>query len=114
MEKLYRSPVARGALAAALLAFGIWGFAPYVLHDVGTSAFVNAELTRVATPVAGVLTGRLPQEGDYLAKDERLRLVTARTPDRSRLDEIERQTALAEAGVSLVESQLGEIQHEDG
>src|SRR5207237_6473753 len=74
----------------------------------------NAELTRVATPVAGVLTGRLPREGDYLARDEQLQLVTARTPDRSRLDDLERQTALARASVSLVEQQLAEIQHEDG
>jgi multidrug resistance efflux pump len=114
MEKLYRSRLARGVFAAALLGLGVWGFAPYVLHDVGTSAYVNAELTRVATPVAGVLTGRLPQEGDYLSSDQRLELVTARTPDRSRLDELESQTALASSSVALVESQLGEIQHEDG
>src|SRR5690242_8236028 len=113
MEKLYRSRVARGVLAAVLVALGVWGFAPYVLHEVGTSAYVNAELTRVATPVAGVLTGRLPREGDYLAKDARLQLVSARSPDRSRLDDLERQAALATSSVSLVESQLAEIGRED-
>jgi multidrug resistance efflux pump len=114
MEKLYRSRAARGAFAAVLILIGVWGFAPYVLHDVGTSAYVNADLTRVATPVAGVLTGRLPKEGSYLSRDEHLQLVSARTPDRSRLDELEQQTALAQSSVGLVESQLAEIRQADG
>ena len=105
--------MARAGLVLALVAIAIVGFAPYVLSDVATSAYVNAELTRITTPVAGVLTGRLPGEGSYLARDERLQLVTARTPDRSRLDNLEEQTALAAASVSLVENQLGEIQRDD-
>lgn len=113
MEGLFRSRLARAGLAALLVVVGIWGFAPYVLHDVGTSAYVNAELYRVTTPVAGVLTDRLPQEGAYLTKDQRLQLVTARTPDRSRLDALEQQTALAAASVSLVQAQLAEIAGED-
>ena len=113
MEKLFRSRVARAALAAAVVAAGVWGFAPYVFKDVATSAYVNAELTRVTTPVAGVLTEGLPQEGAYLARDARLQLVTARTPNRARLDELEQQAALAASTVDLMEAQLAEIGHDD-
>lgn len=113
MEKLFRSRAARVGFVVALVAISVWGFAPYLLGDVATSAYVNAELTRVTTPVAGVLTGHLPPEGSYLVRDEPLRLVTARTPDRTRLDDLERQAALAVTSVSLVEDQLGEIRRDD-
>lgn len=113
MEKLFRSRVARGVFAAALVAVGLWGFAPYLLHDVATSAYVNAELTRVSTPVAGVLTDGLPTEGAYIRRNAHLRLVTARTPDRSRLDDLEQQTSLAASSVGLVRTQLEEIRQED-
>jgi multidrug resistance efflux pump len=113
MEKLFRSRIARAALAAAVIAAGVWGFAPYVLKDVATSAYVNAELTRVATPVAGVLTEGLPQEGAFLSKDARLRLVTARTPNRARLDDLEQQAALAASTVDLMEAQLAELGRDD-
>lgn len=113
MEKVFRSRIARAVLAAAIIAVGVWGFAPYVLKDVATSAYVNAELTRVTTPVAGVLTGGLPQEGAYLSRDARLQLVTARTPNRQRLDELEQQEALAASTVALMEAQLAEIARDD-
>jgi multidrug resistance efflux pump len=113
MEKLFRSRVARAALAAAVIAAGVWGFAPYILKDVATSAYVNAELTRVTTPVAGVLTDGLPQEGAYLARDARMQLVTARTPNRARLDDLEQQATLAASTVELMEAQLAEIGQDD-
>ena len=113
MEKLFRSRVARACLVAAVLGAGVFGFAPYIFKDVATSAYVNAELTRVATPVAGVLTEGLPQEGAYLAKDARLQLVTARRPNRARLGDLEQQAALASSTVSLMEAQLAEIAADD-
>ena len=63
MEGLIRSRVARTSAVATLLLLGVWGLAPYVLSDVGTSAFVNAEVTRVSSPIAGVVTPALPREG---------------------------------------------------
>src|SRR5262245_2710908 len=81
VEKFIRSRPARIAFAAAVIAAGLWGFAPYVLNDVATSAYVNAELTQLTTPVAGVLTEGVPEEGTYLSKARGLQLVSARTPN---------------------------------
>lgn len=114
MERLFRSRALRIALAATLIVGGIWGFAPYVLKDVASSAYVNAELTQVATPVAGVLTQGLPREGAYLSQAARLRLVTTRSPSRARLDDLLQQAALADATVALVGSQLAELRSHDG
>ncbi len=112
MEALIRSRVARTSAVATLLVLGVWGLAPYVLSDVGTSAFVNAEVTRVATPISGVVSASLPREGVYIDKDEALELVTARTPDRTRLDDLERQFALKKAAIALVRNQVAEIHRE--
>ena len=113
MEKLFRSRAARVGIAGLLIAGGLWGFAPYVLKDVASAAYVNAELTQVATPVAGVLTQGLPREGAYLSRDARLRLVTARTPSRARLDDLLQQAALADSTVALMETQLAELRSND-
>lgn len=109
MEKLFRLRAPRIVFAFVLVAVGVWGFAPYVFRSVASSAYVNAELMRVSTPVAGVLTEGLPREGAYLTKATSLQLVTARAPNRVRLDDLQQQAALAASTVSLMESQLGEI-----
>ena len=113
MERIIRSRGARILFAATLVAAGAWGFAPYIFRDVANSAFINTELTRISTPVAGVLSPSAPRSGAYIAKDRRLELVAARTPDRSRLDDLEQQAAVANSTVALMERQLGEISNTD-
>ncbi len=113
METLFRSRMARIVIAALMIVGGLWGFAPYVLKDIASAAYVNAELTQVATPVAGVLTQGLPREGAYLSRDARLRLVTTRTPSRARLDDLLQQAALADSTVALMETQLAELRSSD-
>ncbi len=114
MEQVFKSRTLRAVIAAGLVAFGLWGFAPYVFKDVASSAYVNAELMRVSTPVAGVLSTRLPASGSYLRQEQRLHLVTARTPDRSRLDDLERQAATADATAAMMGDQLAELARSDG
>jgi len=113
MERIIRSRTARILFAASLVLTGLWGFAPYIFRDVANSAYINAELTRISTPMAGVLSPAAPRSGVYIAADRRLELVAARTPDRSRLDDLEQQAAVADSTVSLMERQLGEIAHAD-
>ncbi|MEW5684619.1 MAG: HlyD family efflux transporter periplasmic adaptor subunit [Pseudomonadota bacterium] len=113
MERIIRSRPARIIFAAALVLFGVWGFWPYMFRDVANSAYVNAELTRISTPVAGVLSPAAPRSGAYITHDRRLELVAARTPDRSRLDDLEQQSAVADSTVALMEAQLSEISAAD-
>ena len=56
LQRFVRSRVARLGLAASLIALSAWAFLPYVSYRISSSAFVNAELVRVAAPIAGRLT----------------------------------------------------------
>jgi multidrug resistance efflux pump len=112
MERVFRSRLARAGLAGLLLLCGAWGFSPYILGNVG-EAYVNADLKRITTPVAGVLGPDAPAGGSYVDKDRLVTLVTARAPDRTALGELERQTAAAEATVELMQSQVQELDRAD-
>lgn len=99
----------RVALAALLLAAGLYSFLPYLTHHVTTSAFVNAELVRVTAPIGGQVTGELPSEGAYFNKPSRVSLIAAVAPDRRQLLNLEQQLASDRQLVALHESQLAEI-----
>jgi hypothetical protein len=104
-----RSRQLRVAVAGSLAATGLWAFAPYVLNEVGGEAYVNAPLTRISSPIAGVASTALPEIGSYLAAPKRLRMVTARSIDTANLGTLVGQQAALGAGLTLAERQLQEL-----
>jgi multidrug resistance efflux pump len=113
MEYLIRNRALRIAFAGFLLAVGIWAFFPYVFHRVSSSAFVNAELMRVTSPIAGRLALELPQKGQFIAEPTALTLVESPNPDRRQLAIYEQEFALSGARIELDKSQLAELQEQN-
>ena len=62
-QSLVRRRPVRLALASILILAAVWTFVPYLAYRVAPSAFVNAELVRVAAPIAGRLTLGSSQQG---------------------------------------------------
>jgi multidrug resistance efflux pump len=114
IERFVRSRLVRLALASTLLALGAWAFLPYVTSRVASSAFVNAELVRVAAPIAGRLAQDLPHKGDFIAHIETINLVQALSPDQRPLLDLRRQHAVAKERAELAGAQLEEIKAADG
>lgn len=109
LETFVRSRQARVAVAGFLAATGLWAFAPYALNDVGSEAYVNAPLTRIVSPIAGITNDRLPAIGSYIATPTALRLVTARTLDDAALGALNGQQAALGAALTLATGQLREL-----
>jgi len=93
---LRRSRIARVVLAFFLLGLTTWAFAPYFEYRIAPSAFINAELLRVTTPIAGRLTQNIPHKGEFIAWPEKVTLVDSIAPDRRHLLDLERQYATSE------------------
>jgi multidrug resistance efflux pump len=100
-------------LAGGLLATGAWAFLPYLNYRIASSAFVNAELVRVAAPIAGQLTVGLPRKGDFLDRPTALPLIEARAPDQRHLVHLQSQHAVAKERADLARRQLSEIDASD-
>lgn len=113
MESFIRNRIARIGLACALLAVGSWAFFPYLFHRVSSSAFVNAELMRVTSPIAGRLTADLPQKGQFLSEDMPLSLVESRSPDRRQLAVYEQEYAVSTARIQMAADQLDALAAND-
>ena len=113
LQQLIRSRNARVALALILILLSVWAFVPYVAYRIAPSAFVNAELLRVAAPIAGRLAQDLPQKGDFVERPVTVSLVESRSPDRRQLLDLERQYAVAEEQAALARNQLEEISAAD-
>lgn len=113
MEHFIRSRAARIGLACFLLAIGVWAFFPYFLHRVSSAAFVNAELMRVTSPIAGRLTTDLPQKGQFIAQSTTLPLVESPSPDRRQLAIYEQEHAISATRIELALSQLDILQQND-
>jgi multidrug resistance efflux pump len=96
-------------LALTLIAMGGWAFLPYLTHRVAASAYVNSELIRVTAPIPGRLALTLPHKGDFLAHATSVTLIEALSPDRRRILDLERQSALATESSALARKQLLEI-----
>lgn len=99
----------RLALALTLIAAGGWAFLPYLTYRVAPSAFVNAELMRVAAPFSGRLTRNLPSKGEFIKAATNVSLVETLSPDRRHLFDLERQHALAKERAELARRQIAEI-----
>ena len=68
LQRLIRNRMARLGLAFGLIVLSAWAFLPHLSYRIASSAFVNAELVRVAAPIAGRLTRDLPRKGDFIEK----------------------------------------------
>lgn len=108
-ETVVRSRRSRVAVAATMAACGVWAFAPYVLNEVGGTAYVNAPVLHVSSPIAGITQPGLPPPGSYIAAPTRLRLVLARSVDDAALGALLGQRAALSAALALGNRQLGEL-----
>ncbi|HWP89032.1 MAG TPA: hypothetical protein VNM70_14205, partial [Burkholderiales bacterium] len=113
IERTVRNRAVRLSLATVLLAVSAWAFSPYVGSRIGSSAFVNAELTRVTSPFAGRLTSDLPRRGEYIVRARTVTLVEALAPDQRHLFDLRQQYAVAEKRAALTRAQLEEIKSSD-
>jgi multidrug resistance efflux pump len=113
METLIRSRAARIALALGLVGISLWAFLPYVLSQVSSSAFVNAELVRVTSPIAGRLTFDLPHKGAFVPRAASLPLVESPSPDRRQLAIYEQDQAVAKARIAMALDQLRSLKVND-
>jgi multidrug resistance efflux pump len=113
MERALRLRVLRVSLATTLIAAALWAFSPHFSSRVGSSAFVNAELVRVTSPIAGRLTSDLPHRGDFIAEAQTVKLVQALAPDQRHLFELRQQHTVAKQRAELARTQLEEIKKFD-
>jgi multidrug resistance efflux pump len=109
LQRFIRSRLARVGLAVVLIVLSAWAFLPYVTYRIAPSAFVNAELMRVAAPIAGRLTRDLPRKGDFVDQPVTVSLIKSLSPDRRHLLDLDRQHAVAEEHAALARKQLEEI-----
>jgi multidrug resistance efflux pump len=113
VERFVRSRLVRLALALTLVAVSAWAFLPYLHSRVASSAFVNAEMVRVTTPIAGRLAQNLPRKGDFVGRATTIDLVQERSPDQRHLLDLRRQHAVAKERAELATAQLEEIKATD-
>jgi multidrug resistance efflux pump len=109
LQQFIRSRNVRIGLAAVLVASGTWALLPYATYRIAPSAFVNAELLRLAAPIPGRLTQDLPHKGDFFAQPVTMPLINSLSPDRRHLLDLDREYALAQEHVTLAQRQLEEI-----
>src|SRR5438067_6915870 len=113
LQRFVRSRPVRLAVALTLTIVGGWAFFPYVAYRVASSAFVNAELVRVAAPISGRLTRELPSKGDFIEEPTKVPLIESLSSDRRHLFDLERQYAVAKERAELARQQLAEISQID-
>jgi multidrug resistance efflux pump len=109
LQRFIRSRKVRIALAVALIAMSTWAFLPHVGYRIASSAFVNAQLVRVAAPIAGRLSRDLPRKGDFIEQSIDVTLIEALSRDQRHLLQLTGQYAIAKQGADLAIKQLAEI-----
>jgi multidrug resistance efflux pump len=109
LQRFVRSRMVRLGLAAAIIAVSAWAFLPYVGYRIASSAFVNAEILRVAAPIAGRLTHNLPRKGDYIEHASTVVLIETLSRDQGPLLHLTSQYNAAIASAELARKQLAEI-----
>jgi multidrug resistance efflux pump len=110
MVRLLQNQRLRLAIAGALLLVVAFAIHPYFINTVSYSAFVNAELTRISSPIGGAIARSLPADGEYIPEDRTFRLLETIAPDRHRLAELEQQRATTLERLSLARSHLASIE----
>ena len=114
VEHLVRSRRARLLLAITLIGVSAWAFFPHVAYRIAPTAFVNAELVRVAAPMAGRLSRDLPRKGDIIERTITVNLTETLSPDRRRFLDLEQQSTVAKERANLAKRQLAEVERLDG
>lgn len=109
VERLVRSRRARLLLAITLIGVGAWAFFPHVAYRIAPTAFVNAELVRVAAPMAGRLSRDLPRKGDIIERTITMNLTETLSPDRRHFLDLEQQSTVAKDRADLAKRQLAEV-----
>jgi multidrug resistance efflux pump len=114
VERLVRDRRARLLLALTFIAASGWAFLPHIAYRIAPTAFVNAELVRVAAPMAGRLSKDLPRKGDIIDRTITVNLTETLTPDRRHFLDLEQQRKVANDRADLARRQLSEIAKFDG
>ena len=114
VERLVRSRRARLVLATTLIGVSAWAFFPHVAFRIAPTAFVNAELVRVAAPMAGRLSRDLPRKGDIIERTITVNLTETLSPDRRHFLDLEQQSTVAKDRADLAKRQLAEVAKLDG
>src|SRR6202163_2940511 len=114
VERLVRSRRARLLLAITLIGVSAWAFFPHVAYRIAPTAFVNAELVRVAAPMAGRLSRELPRKGDIIERTITMNLTETLSPDRRHFLDLEQQSSVAKDRDDLAKRQLAEVAKLDG
>jgi multidrug resistance efflux pump len=106
MVRLLQNQRLRLAIASALLLVLAFAIHPYFINTVSYSAFVNAELVRITSPIGGAVARSLPSDGEYISTDRTFRLLETIAPDRHRLVELEQRRASALDRLDRARAQL--------
>jgi multidrug resistance efflux pump len=114
VERLVRNRRTRLLLALTLIAVSAWAFFPHVAYRIAPTAFVNAELVRVAAPMAGRLSKDLPRKGDIIDRTITVNLTETLSPDRRHFLDLEQQRTVAKGRADLAKRQLAEVAKLDG
>jgi multidrug resistance efflux pump len=114
VERLVRSRRVRIFLAMTLIGVSAWAFFPHVAYRIAPTAFVNAELVRVAAPMAGRLSRDLPRKGDIIERTITVNLTETISPDRRHFLDLEQQRTVAKDRADLAKRQLAEVTKLDG
>jgi multidrug resistance efflux pump len=114
VERVVRSRRARLLLAVTLIAVSVWAFVPHVAYRIAPTAFVNAELVRVAAPMAGRLSKDLPRKGDVVERTITVNLTETLSPDHRHFLDLEQQITVATNRADLAKRQLDEVAKLDG
>jgi biotin carboxyl carrier protein len=109
LQRFVRNRLVRLALAASMIALSGWAFLPYVSYRISNAAFVNAELVRVAAPMAGRLTRDLPRKGDFIEHPEAVKLIEALSRDQRHLLDLVSRYTVAKEHAELARKQLAAI-----
>jgi multidrug resistance efflux pump len=109
LQRFVRNRMVRIGLAVALISLSAWAVLPHVSYRIASSAFVNAELLRVAAPIAGRLSRDLPPKGDYIERPVTVTIIEALSRDQRHLLQLTGQYAVATQGAELGRKQLAEI-----
>lgn len=99
----------RVALAIAIIGLSVWAFSPYIAYRVASSAFVNAEIMRIAAPIPGYLASDLPQKGQVIRQPSKVVLVRSYSANRGRLIDLKNQKVIANRRAGFLDNQLLEI-----
>lgn len=94
-----RLSTVRIGLAVVLFSVVLWGVAPWFTHRISSSAVINAEIIRYASPIPGIADPALPEPGRVLAAGSELPLVTRLITD-------ERDRLRAQAELAQVRSRI--------